>query len=82
MRAAAPVVGYGPAWFGHYVFEKNKPATFGHPLWSLRGDAKMYVLALRGRMKAELERVCGPLAEDHTHADHLEVRKTNGAAAV
>jgi hypothetical protein len=68
----APVVGYGPAWVGHFVFEKNKPATFEHPLWSLRGDFKMYLLAIRGRMSAEVERVCGgDLPPGHTHADHL-----------
>jgi hypothetical protein len=67
----APVVGYGPAWVGHFVFEKNKPATFEHPLWSLRGDFKMYFLALRGRMGAEIDRVCGAHPADHTHADHL-----------
>jgi hypothetical protein len=53
----APVVGYGLAWVGHFVFEKNEPATFRHPLWSLRGDFKMYTLALRGRMRDEVERV-------------------------
>jgi hypothetical protein len=67
----APIVGYGPAWVGHFVFEKNKPATFEHPLWSLRGDFKMYLLALRGRMGAEVERVCGGHPAGHTHADHL-----------
>src|SRR5580658_3598166 len=67
----APIVGYGPAWAGHFVFEKNKPATFEHPLWSLRGDFKMYFLALRGQMRAEIERVCGgDLPPNHTHADH------------
>jgi hypothetical protein len=75
----APVVGYGPAWAGHFVFEKNKPATFEHPLWSLRGDFKMYFLALRGRMGAELERVCGGhLPADHSHVDHL----ANGSGGV
>jgi len=67
----APIVGYGPAWAGHFVFEKNKPATFEHPLWSLRGDFKMYFLALRGQMRAEVERVCGSLPADHGHASHL-----------
>jgi hypothetical protein len=79
-----PVVGYGPAWVGHFVFEKNKPATFEHPLWSLRGDLKMFSLAVRGKMKAEVERVCGgDLDADHTHAAHLSpaAQGANGAAA-
>ena len=76
-----PVVGYGPAWVGHFVFEKNKPATFQHPLWSLRGDFKMYFLALRGRFGEELERVCGgELAPDHTHADHVAQASRDGDA--
>ena len=37
-----PLVGYGFAWLGHYVFEKNRPATFGHPVYSLLGDFKMW----------------------------------------
>ena len=39
---AAPVVGYGFAWVGHFFVEGNKPATFKHPLWSLRGDLVMW----------------------------------------
>jgi hypothetical protein len=78
----APVVGYGPAWVGHFVFEKNKPATFEHPLWSLRGDFKMYALALQGRMGAEVERVCGgDLLPNHTHADHLALSRAASATA-
>ena len=35
---ALPLVGYGFAWVGHFVFEKNRPATFKYPLWSFMGD--------------------------------------------
>lgn len=45
-----PVAGYGPAWLGHAVFEKNRPATFRHPWLSLRGDLRMYREIWRGRI--------------------------------
>ncbi len=54
---AAPVAGYGFAWVGHFVFEKNRPATFGNPLWSLRGDFHMFYKMLSGKMAAEIEKV-------------------------
>lgn len=54
---AALVVGYGPAWFGHFVIEKNKPATFKYPLWSFQADLVMWWKTLRGEMQAEVDRV-------------------------
>jgi len=46
-----PVLGYGFAWIGHFMFEKNKPATFQHPLYSLMGDWVMLKDMLTGRIK-------------------------------
>ena len=47
---AGLVVGYLFAWIGHYGFEKNRPATFKHPLYSFIGDWAMYRDILRGRI--------------------------------
>lgn len=46
-----PIAGYGFAWLGHFVYEKNKPATFQYPLYSLLGDWVMYKDILLGRIK-------------------------------
>lgn len=46
---ASPVIGYGFAWFAHFVIEGNKPATFGHPFYSFRGDLTMLIDMARGR---------------------------------
>ncbi|MEX0676832.1 MAG: DUF962 domain-containing protein [Pirellulales bacterium] len=53
---AAPVVGYGFAWIGHFAIEKNKPASFDYPLWSFIADWKMWAIILVGRMGAEVEK--------------------------
>ncbi len=45
-----PVIGYGFAWIGHFVFEKNRPATFQHPFYSLIGDFRMTWDLLLGRI--------------------------------
>ena len=48
---ALPFAGYGFAWVGHFVFEKNKPATFKHPLYSFMGDWVMLKDAFTGRIR-------------------------------
>ena len=45
-----PVLGYGFAWLGHFAFEKNRPATFRHPFYSLAGDFVMFKDMLTGKI--------------------------------
>lgn len=68
LLGAAPVVGYGFAWVGHFVFEKNVPATFGHPLWSFAADFVMWKKIASGTMEAEVEK-------------HTKPAETKGATA-
>lgn len=58
-KALLPVgaaIGYGFAWYGHFFVEGNKPATFGHPLYSFAADWVMISKMVRGTMDAEVER--------------------------
>ncbi|MNG90327.1 hypothetical protein D3C76_527830 [compost metagenome] len=47
---AVPVFGYGFAWVGHFFFEKNRPATFTYPFYSLMGDFAMFRDILLGKI--------------------------------
>lgn len=46
---AVPVIGYGFAWVGHFFFERNKPATFRYPFYSLASDFRLFFDILRGK---------------------------------
>jgi hypothetical protein len=69
----ALVAGYGPAWISHFFIEKNRPATFKYPLWSLRADFKMWSKMARGKMDRAVERAMA------THTSTVEA-PTNGVA--
>lgn len=56
---AAPVIGYAFAWYSHFFVEHNKPATFGHPFYSLAADYVMLWKTLTGRMRAEVAKHVG-----------------------
>jgi hypothetical protein len=54
---AAPVLGYGFAWVGHFFFQGNRPATFTYPVWSLGADLVMWWKIANGTMSDEVLRV-------------------------
>ena len=52
---AIPLAGYGFAWAGHFFLEKNRPATFTYPLYSLASDFVMFWHMLTGQIGKKLE---------------------------
>lgn len=63
----ALVAGYGPAWYAHVFVERNRPATFTHPFWSLVSDFRMFFLWCAFQLEPELNR-CG-IVEPSSKAD-------------
>jgi len=60
---AGPLIAYSFAWIGHFFFEKNKPATFKYPFYSLASDFIMFFHFLTGQLdtrRADAEKTVNP----------------------
>lgn len=47
----AIITPYSFAWVAHFFIEKNKPATFQYPFYSLMGDFRLYFELLFGKRR-------------------------------
>ncbi len=61
-----PLVGYGFAWVGHFFFERNRPATFRHPFFSLAGDWAMWWQITCGQLNLRDPRSTRPQKSDES----------------
>ncbi|MEG6507937.1 DUF962 domain-containing protein [Methyloligella sp. 2.7D] len=69
---AGVLIGYGFAWFGHFVVEKNRPSMIAHPFWSFAADLRMTWLWYAGRLGTEL--AAAGIAEMPDGAERAEAR--------
>lgn len=70
-------IGYGIAWFSHFVIERNKPASWGRPAWSFRGDMLLIRRYFDGSLDADVaavRRACCLQPEQRTLADTAALR--------
>ncbi|WP_448203233.1 Mpo1-like protein [Azospirillum sp. sgz302134] len=72
---AAPLAGYGFAWLGHFLVERNNPKTLEAPFSSLLADYRLLGLALTGRLALEYRRYGIPDRPD-IHLRSIKPRRT------
>lgn len=63
-----PICGYGFAWVGHYIFEKNRPATFTYPLYSLASDFVLFWHVLTGQIRKKMVEAHQIIGVENKHA--------------
>jgi len=52
-----PLCGYGFAWVGHFIIEKNRPATFTYPVKSFISDWRMYFYIITFQIDRQMEKI-------------------------
>ncbi|PWA41987.1 hypothetical protein CTI12_AA548970 [Artemisia annua] len=69
-----PLSGYALAWYDHFYVEQNIPATFGHPVWSLLCDSKMFVFMITGQMDREIKRLVWSVSAPNISDTQMKVK--------